>query len=251
MTRHDPKPPQGIGAVTGEPVILIPGLGCDARVFSTLIMALNDQHPVQLAPVCRGDSIRDMAARILASAPAHFALAGDGLGGMVAMEVLRQQPDRVTRLALISAGPLSPTPQEAADREMRIFDAQAGRLWRAIKNEYPAEILYTGEAQANLLENLQKMAKRLGPEVFCEQSRAMQRRPDQQRALRNYRGPAMVICGQDDMRLPLQRHEFTATLLPSARLCVVPNAGHLPLLENPRAVTDALQEWLAMPLRLT
>lgn len=250
MTRHDPILPRPAGAAQGEPVILIPGLMCDARVFSNLIMALNDRHPVVLAPVCSGDTVRDMAARLLAAAAPHFALIGDGLGGMVAMEMLRQQPERVTRLALISAGPLSPTPQEAADREMRIFEAQAGRLPRALDLEYPADIFAAKDQTGTVRATLQKMGQRLGVETFAQQSRAMQRRPDQQRTLRSYRGPSTVICGADDARLPPQRHEFTAALLHNATLHVIDGAGHMPLLETPGPVSAAVQGWMTTPLRL-
>jgi pimeloyl-ACP methyl ester carboxylesterase len=91
----------------------------------------------------------------------------------------------------------------------------------------------------------------LGAETFVRQSRAMQRRPDQQKVLRQFRAPAMVICGAHDTLTPPRRHAFLAELIPNARLEIIDDAGHLPPVEAPGAVTGALREWLKMPMRLS
>jgi pimeloyl-ACP methyl ester carboxylesterase len=48
----------------------------------------------------------------------------------------------------------------------------------------------------------------------------------------------------------VRRHEFISTLMPRAELQVIEGAGHLPMLERPSAVTQALREWLDRPLLL-
>ena len=88
------------------------------------------------------------------------------------------------------------------------------------------------------------MARNLGPDVFVAQSRAMQRRPDQQAILRRCKVPALVLCGLEDSLTPPKRQEFMANLIPNATLKLIPGAGHLPVLEQPELSTRALQDWL-------
>jgi len=94
------------------------------------------------------------------------------------------------------------------------------------------------------------MADTFGPEGFARQSRALMRRPDQQRALRNTRVRAMLICGEHDTICPPRRHEFLAELMPHAEFRLILDAGHLSPLEQPLKVTRALRDWLDSPLLL-
>ncbi|MGB5559309.1 MAG: alpha/beta hydrolase, partial [Paracoccaceae bacterium] len=59
---------------------------------------------------------------------------------------------------------------------------------------------------------------------------------------------ALVMCGVHDQLTPLRRHEFVATLIPYARLEVVADAGHFPMLEQPEETTRLMRAWLAKPL---
>ena len=81
-----------------ETLVLIPGLACTSRLFEPQIEALSDGRTVVVADHMRDDSIPAIAARLLREAPERFALAGLSMGGYVAMEVMRQAPERVSRL---------------------------------------------------------------------------------------------------------------------------------------------------------
>ena len=87
----------------------------------------------------------------------------------------------------------------------------------------------------------------LGPEVFIRQSRALQRRPDQQGTLRRTNTPTLILCGEYDALCPVRRHEFMAHLMPNAKLEIIQEAGHLPTLERPHQTTDLLRRWLLAP----
>src|SRR4051812_4174494 len=88
-------------------LVLLPGLLCDAELWRHQAEALSDVATPFIADLTRDDSIEAMAARVLAEAPGHFALVGLSMGGYVALEIMRQAPERVTRLALFdtNAGP--------------------------------------------------------------------------------------------------------------------------------------------------
>lgn len=233
-----------------EPVLFLPGLMCDSRVFSAQITALSRRWPVMVAPLGPGERIEDMAAAILSMAPAKFALAGLSMGGIVAMEVLRRAPERVTRLALLDTTPLAATPVEAAAREGWLVSARAGRLDDAMAGELPPDALAPGPGRAGIQAKIATMGRSLGPQTYLRQARALARRTDQQATLRKLRQPALVLCGAHDRLTPPKRHEFMAELIPFARLAVIEGAGHLPTLEAPAEVTRALIDWMGQPLVL-
>ena len=228
-----------------EPLVLIPGLMCDARVFWPQIVALSRDRAVMVAPVCGAERIADAAAALIGQLPARFSLAGQGLGGMVAMEVLHRAPERVARLCLMDTDPQAETPQMAARREPWIVRARAGRLDEVMQEVLPAAHLAPGARRIEVLNRLHAMARDLGPGVFERQCRALQRRGDHQGTLRRCKVPALVLCGEHDVTNPVKRHEFMARLIPDARLQVIPGAGAVPTLENPARVSAALAEWLS------
>lgn len=230
-----------------EPVLLIPGLLCDARLWAHQLLYLSQHRPVMVVQP-KGTSIEDMSAQVLAAARARFALVGLGMGGDVALDVLRRGLDRVSRIALLSTDPLQEAPAAAAAREARMVAAQSGRLWQALDLEYPPSDM--GERAETVQARLREMAEFLGEGVFLTQSRVMQRRPDQQKTLRRATVPALVMGGARDRLVPVRRHEFVAKMLPFGRLKIFDGIGHLLPLEAPEAVTAALETFLRGPMLL-
>lgn len=233
-----------------DPILMIPGLMADARLFLPQIVGLGARHAVQVFLPVQAETVEKASDLALAHAPAKFVLMGQGLGGVVALDILRRAPDRVTRLVLLATDPLSETPQAAAAREARIVAARAGRLAEAMRDEIPATALHAGPWRDEVLALVRDMALGLGEGVFLRQSRALQRRPDQQKTLRHVKVPALIVAGEEDGIVPLRRQEFTAGLMPFATLRVIAEAGHLPTLEQPEAVTAAIEEFLAGPMLL-
>lgn len=233
-----------------EPIVFLPGMMCDARVFEAQVAALSRDVPVMVAPVSQGATIEEIAEGLLRFLPERFALVGLSMGGIVAMELLRRAPGRVTRIALMDTNALSETPKTAAAYEPWIIAARAGRLEDAIRQMMQQDFLAPGEGRLAVLNRYVAMAMDQGAEVFVRQAKALQRRRDLQSALRRCKVPALVLCGEHDQLTPVKRHKFMADLIPSADLTVVPGAGHLPTWEQPEAVNAALKAWLKQPYLL-
>ena len=239
----------GARAVT-DPLVFIPGFMADARAFLPQIVALGSMHSQTLILPTTGNTVEEMSAAALPHLPPKFALIGHGLGGDVALDIIRRAPDRVTRVVLLSTDPLAEAPQTAAARESRIIAAKSGRLLQAMADEIPAQALAPTDARDDIIAAIEEMALGLGPDTFRRQSRALQRRPDQQKTLRRAMLPALILAGEYDTLVPVRRQEFTVGLMPYATLQVIKGAGHLPALEQPEAVTAALRQFLAGPLLL-
>lgn len=233
-----------------EPLVFVPGLMCDARLFLPQLVALGERWACQVILPTQGDTIEEMSQNVLDQAPARFALIGLGLGGAVALDVLRRAAERVSRVVLISTPPLSETPQMAVRRDERIVAARAGRLVGAMAEEVPPEALADTEWRGEVLALQRDMALGLGEGVYLRQSRALQRRPDQQKTMRRVKVPALIMGGEADTLLPVKRQEFTAGLMPWGKLCIIPGAGHLPPLEQPDLVSEAIEAFLNGPVLL-
>ena len=233
-----------------EPLVFLPGMMCDARLFGPQIAELSADHCVTVAPVTQGERIEEIASGLLDQLPARFALAGLSMGGIVAMELLRRAPDRITRIALMDTNPLAETPPVAAAREPQIVGVRTGRLEQVMREEMKPHYLAPGPHRAEVLDMVMDMAMTLGADTFVRQSRALQRRRDQQGTLRKCKVPTLVLCGAHDALCPVKRHTFMAELIPYAKLVILENAGHLPTLETPAETTQALRDWLKQPLIL-
>lgn len=227
-----------------EPLVLLPGMMCDARVFGPQIAELSSEFAVTVAPITHGERIEEIASGLLHLLPPKFALAGLSMGGIVAMEILRRAPERVTRIALMDTNPLAETPQSSAAYEPMIVGAKAGRLEEILGQFMKPDYLAPGPHRADVLAVVREMGLYLGPDVFIRQVRALQRRRDQQSTLRKCKAPALVMCGEYDALTPLKRHQFMAELIPFAKLEVIEGAGHLPTLEQPAATTEFLRRWM-------
>lgn len=227
-----------------EPLVLLPGLMCDARLYRPQIEVFSKTRPVTVAPISAGERIEEIASGLLDQLPHRFALAGLSMGGVVALELIRRAPERVSRLCLMATDAQADTPQMAASREDLIIGAQGGRLEEVMRKLVGSDTLAPGPQRIPILNGLLAMAQDLGVETFVRQMRALQRRPDQQAALRRIKVPTLVLCGAHDTLTPVKRHSFMAELIPGAELLVIEKAGHLPTLETPDLVNEALQTWL-------
>jgi len=233
-----------------EPLVLIPGLMADARLFLPQMVQLGGSRAMLVSLTTRGDTVEQMSEAMLPDLPAKFALLGHGLGGDVALDLIRRVPERVTRVVLMATDPLAEAPQAAVARETRMVAARAGRLVEAMREEIPAAAIADSPWRDEVMALVKDMALGLGEGVFLRQSRALQRRPDQQKTMRKVKLPALVIAGAADTLVPMRRQEFTANLMPFGKLQVIPDAGHLATLEQPEAVSEALAAFLAGPVLL-
>lgn len=230
-----------------DPLVFLPGVMCDAHLFAGQIAAFSPDYPVSVMPVGHGERLEEIASSLINVLPPRFALVGHSIGGMIAMELLRRAPERVTRIALMSTTPLAETPQAAADYEPAIIKLKSGRLQEGVEALVPPGSLAAGTGRQVAMAQLMMMAERVGEGAIIRQVRALQRRRDYQPTLRRCKVPTLLMCGAEDGLTPPKRHDYMAGLIPYAALEVIEGAGHLLPLEQPEATTGALRAWLEQP----
>ncbi|WP_166418743.1 alpha/beta fold hydrolase [Cochlodiniinecator piscidefendens] len=226
------------------PLLLIPGMMCDARLFSPQIAQFSGTRAIQIAPISEFDNVEALAAGILSSAPDRFALAGLSMGGIVAMEVLRQASNRVERIALLDTNPRAELDLIKERRGPQMDAVRAGKLEQIMCEQMIPNYTHDGVDTPEIDALCLRMALDLGPKVFLRQSLALMKRPAQMDTLATYQGPASVLVGESDKLCPLDRHTQMAGLLPNAQLNIIPGAGHLTTLEQPDLTNAVLTRWL-------
>lgn len=227
-----------------EPLVMLPGMMCDERLFSPQVDAFTPQREVIIPPLCGAENIADLVREMLPGLPDQFALAGLSMGGIIAMEIMHQAGERITRLALMDTNPFAEAEDRKAIRERQITTVRAGGLKDVIRDEMKPHYLAETENRQQILDLCMDMALDLGEDVFVQQSRMLAGRIDQTATLALVTVPTLILHGAEDQLCPPERHHAMADLISHAKLVRIEDAGHLPCLEQPVETTAALQRWL-------
>ena len=226
------------------PLLLLPGLLCDEKLWAPQMEALSGIADCTVADLTQQDSFPAMADAVLATAPAQFALAGLSMGGYVAQQILRQAPERVLKLALLDTSARADTEEQTTRRRGLIELAQKGRFKGVTPRLMPMLIHPHRLEDKKLTDTIIAMAEHVGMDGFLKQQKAIMGRPDGRPDLPKITVPTLVLCGRQDALTSPALHEEIHAGIPGSRLIVIEECGHLSTLERPAEVNMALREWL-------
>jgi pimeloyl-ACP methyl ester carboxylesterase len=231
------------------PLLLLPGLLCDAAVWAPQVAALS--RPSTVVDYGAADSISAMARIALAAAPAgRFAVAGHSMGGRVAFELHRLAPERIERLALLDTGCQPLAAGEAGENEragrLALLDLARSEGMRAMARQWARGMVHPGRLGGPVFDAVLDMFERRDPAIFDAQIRALLGRPDAGPQLPGITCPTLLLTGAEDGWSPPAAHQAMQRAIPGAALVVVPDCGHMSTLEVPAAVNAALADWLAL-----
>lgn len=230
-------------AGTDVPLLLLPGTLCDARLFTPLMDELD--HPdMRVMPMSGAATTPDLARRLLAMAPERFALLGFSLGGIAALEMIAQAPERITRLALIDTTPRPDPGANAATRRAAGEKARAEGMDGYILDSWEKLVSPANAGNSSLRDTILAMARDGGAQVLTEQSEVAIHRADSRDRLAAIRVPVLIAAGSDEQVCPLAAHEELASGIPGSRYFTIPNAGHFAPLENPADLARHVRDWL-------
>jgi pimeloyl-ACP methyl ester carboxylesterase len=227
-----------------DPIVLLPGLLCDHRLFAGQLPALDAVGETMVADLTRDDSIAAMAARVLAAAPPRFALVGLSMGGYVAFEILRRAPERVTRLALLDTQ-ARPDTEEASARRRGLMALAAKGEFKGVTPRLLSAFIHPDRlGDKELTGTVRGMAESIGKDAFLRQQAAIMARADSRPGLPAIPCPTLVLAGREDAVTPPELQIEMAMAIPQATLVLLPRCGHLAPLERPLAVARQLLAWL-------
>jgi len=228
-----------------DTLVLLPGLLNDSALWSHQLAHLSDTiDDIRVPDLTRHETVREIAAAVLADAPERFALAGLSMGGYVALEIVRQAPQRVERLALMDTSAREDSEEQRRRRTGLLQLADMGRFKGVTPRLLPMLVHPSRLADKAVTAPIFEMAARVGRDGFIRQQKAILSRADSRALLATIACPTLVLCGRQDQLTPLHLSEEMAAAIPGAELVVVEECGHLPALERPEVTTAALQRWL-------
>lgn len=228
-----------------NPLVLVPGLLCDALVWSAQIADLGALADCWVADPRGPETMAALAGKVLNEAPFdRFALAGLSMGGYVALEMMRQAPGRIERLALLDTSARPDTAEQSARRLDFIQLAERGRFIGVSEALLPSLVHHDRLEDEALICTIKTMARNTGRRAFSTQERAIMSRQDSRPLLPSIACPTLVLCGRDDKLTPPALHEEIAAGIPGSTLQVIDDCGHLSTLEQPAEVSRALRAWL-------
>lgn len=231
---------------TRPTLVLLPGTLCDSRLFRQTARRLRATARViqpSLHGLERPAQVPDWTARLLARLPTHFALGGFSLGGLLAIEMLRQAPQRVTGLAMIASN---------AEAASRIGQRRSVDLWRrwqaagvtAVARSLKPRYFHHERQRCRHARLVRDMAKATPSAAARAQFEWAAQRPAGLPLLAASRVPMLVISGAADGLCPRALQRRIVQARPDARWIELPRCGHFVPLEAPSTLARALQRWL-------
>jgi pimeloyl-ACP methyl ester carboxylesterase len=225
-------------------ITLLPGLACDAEIWREQVAALPAPFELRVSDVhSRFATLAQMATALLAEQAGELVLCGTSMGGMLALEVVRQAPTRVKALALLASSARPDTPELIQLRSDAIELFEQGRM-REVLQANLAFAFDPAHAEA-LAPAYLAMIERAGAQQLIAQNRAVMARADQRPLLPHIACPTLLVCGESDLLTPPEHSREMAAAIPGSRLKLLPKCGHMLTWEQPAPLNGLLIDWLA------
>lgn len=235
---------------TGTPLVLIHGFPLDLSIWDGVVPLLENDFDV-IVPDLRGfgesstvdtpyamlDFAKDIAGLLDFLGVEKAAFAGHSMGGYVALAFAKEYPNRVSGLALVSSQAAADAPERKAGRYKTardvaekgvgiVADAMTPKLSTNEKVQEFTNILMKAQSQAGVIGALKAMAER---EDFTP-------------VLSQFQFLTLLIHGDADALIPIDRAKEIKSALPSAQLVKLKKAGHMPMMEFPKETAEALKK---------
>ena len=225
-------------------LVMVPGLLCSDTLFADQVSGLASVANVRIGRVLKHDNLADMASAILRTAPDRFALAGLSLGGYVAFEILRQAPERVSKLALLNTNARADREEQIAFRRLLIGLARTLGPRNVQAAALPMMLHKSRLRDRPLIDRVLNMADAVGCPAFVRQQQAIIDRPDNRQFLSEIKCPTVIIVGEQDTMTPVKVAQEMQEGIAGSRLEIISKCGHLSTMERPDEVTAILRNWL-------
>jgi pimeloyl-ACP methyl ester carboxylesterase len=227
-------------------LIFLPGLAADADLWADQTRALPHDLRWAISLVhFRHPSIRAMAAAVLREHRGPLALCGTSMGGMIALEALRQAPERITGLALLGSNARPETEVMRGLRSAAVGKFRAGQLREVIEPNIALAFHAAGAARPDLRARYWRFIQSAGGEALARQNEAVMERPDARAHLSRIECPTLVACGVNDLLTPPECSQEMAQAIGHAKLALIPRCGHMLTMERAPQVNALLKDWIA------
>ena len=242
----------------GDAIVLLAGFPLTREIWDPQAAELA-QHMLTIRPDLRGMGkssapdgpylmetlAGDVAAVLDSLGVERAAIVGHSLGGYVAMAFCRMYSERVTRLALVCSRLAADTPEIAKAREDLADRAERDGRMNAIVDAYVPRLFapLTLEAREPGVNRAREIAAQNDPRGAAAMLRGMAQRVESYDIAEELDMPVLVVAGASDQLIPVLEAEEIRRAFPNAALRVMGRSGHVPMLEEPAALSGVLLEF--------
>ena len=225
-------------------IVLMPGMMCNQDVFSHQINVLENFFNVIVIEFNEHRDIELGVENLASNLPNKFHLLGHSMGGIVAMELVKQHSKRVLSLALLNTNPYKEKEEVKVRRNKILKELDALDLISLMRSDYISRYFPDDCRDKNkLIHQCVDMAFILDKKVFYNQSVALRDRKDQTSILENVDCKTLIICGERDQLCPVSYHSDMNKMIKSSDLIVLEGVGHMPIIECPLILNNHLKNF--------
>ena len=236
-----------------DPLVLIHALGCDGSMWDDVIAALPRERGL-VVPDLRGHGgstlgwrapsvalwAEDVASAILGLPIERPVVAGISMGGYVALALAAAHPGLARAYAFISTT-AEPDDDAARARRAGAIATIERKGWHAYLDGTMEKFLNPEDEKFTVhSRQLTVMFERAGDAGLPPTLMALAARPDRTPLLPSIAVPSLVVAGSADTLIPPEKTRAIADGIPGARFHLLEGAGHLTVLERPRAIAELL-----------
>ncbi|MBM4426688.1 MAG: alpha/beta hydrolase [Chloroflexi bacterium] len=234
---------------TGNPLMLVHGFPLDHTMWNETAALLEDDFDLILpdlrgfgesatveTPYFMNDMADDLAALLDNLKINEIAIAGHSMGGYVALAFAKKYPHRVKGLALVASQAAADAPDR---REGRYKTAQdvAEKGVGVVADAMTSKLSTMAEVQSFVRAIMERQI----PSAVIGALKAMAEREDMSATLAAFSFPVLVVHGDEDALIPVDRGREVKSLVLAAHLTEIQGAGHMPMLEFPKETAAALK----------
>ncbi len=236
----------------GLPLILIHGYPLDHTIWNGVIESLSDEFDL-IIPDLRGfgesdvreadDSIVDYATD-MAGLLNHLkikkaTLVGHSMGGYIALAFAREFPERVSGLGMVSTQILADTKERKEGRIATAKQVLEEGVHTVVESMTPKL-----SKEVRIQDFVRSLIAKQRPLGIYSALKAMAERPDSTELFTTFKYPTVIVHGDEDALIPVERGREMKAALPSAHYVELAGLGHMAMMENPKAVADALRSFV-------
>jgi len=232
----------------GKPLMLLHGYPLDHHIWDLVIQLLEDKFDL-IIPDLRGfgesstvdtaytmdDFASDLAGLLDQLGVSKVAVAGHSMGGYVALAFANNYPDRVIGLGMVSSQVLADPPDRKEGRYKTARDIVENGIQNVVETMTPK---FTPNEEVR--EVARQVIARQPPAGLIGALKAMAERKDSSALFSAFKIPVVIIHGDADELIPIERAKEMKAALPSAHFIELEAVGHLPMLEASQETAKAL-----------
>ena len=232
----------------GTPLMLVHGFPLDSSSWNELIPYLKDHFDLILpdlrgfgksttveAPYTLSDIADDLAGLLDDLGVEKTALAGHSMGGYISLAFAKKYPQRVSGLGLIASQAAADAPEGKERRYKTAADVAEKGVGVVVEAMTPKL-----SADVRVQEFVRGVIERQSKQAVIGALKAMAEREDAMPILSSFNFPLVLIHGDADQLIPIERAKEIKSANPSATLLELKGAGHMPMMEFARQTADGL-----------